>query len=144
MFWSLAPEVAGELGPDTVMDTSVHPPIVSKLQYRFQGWLGDDLLESFPCYVVTDALGSDLKAADFTGFDLDVVSIVTSEEFDEIEKEHFPGRQLPGFKWLKVTGQAGVEDFGLSVQHKMVVSDRVLATIRRRTLRQCDVELYVP
>lgn len=47
-YYRLEPEVAGELGSGTVMDVSRHPPLVSHLQFKFQGWLGDDLLETFP------------------------------------------------------------------------------------------------
>ena len=52
-YWLVSPEVAGELGDGTVMDTAVHPPWVSRLHHRFQGWLGDDLLECFPCFLTT-------------------------------------------------------------------------------------------
>lgn len=41
-FFALEPEVAGGLGPNTVMDRSVHPPRVSHLHYVFDGWMGDD------------------------------------------------------------------------------------------------------
>lgn len=44
-FYSLEPEVAGSLGPGTVMDTAVHPPRVHKLHYESDGWSGDDILE---------------------------------------------------------------------------------------------------
>ena len=33
-FYSLEPEVAGELAEGTVMDTSVHPPIVTSVHYE--------------------------------------------------------------------------------------------------------------
>ena len=51
----IEPEVAGGLGDHTVMDRSVHPPIVSKLHYQMEGWLGDALLESFPVFIVISA-----------------------------------------------------------------------------------------
>ncbi|MEM6568382.1 MAG: hypothetical protein AAF957_08220 [Planctomycetota bacterium] len=44
-FHTLEPEVAGDLGPRTVADTSTHPPAVSRLHYEFAGWLADSLLE---------------------------------------------------------------------------------------------------
>ncbi|MCU0864038.1 MAG: hypothetical protein MUC36_09615 [Planctomycetes bacterium] len=134
-FWSLEPEVAGELGDGSVLDTSVHPPIVSKLEYILSGWLGDDLLESFPCYVVTERLAKELQASACTGYRLDDVEVVTSPEFDDM----YPERQLPGFRWLKITGKAGVDDFGMSAKHTLVVSDRALQAMRRHTLDQCGV-----
>jgi hypothetical protein len=137
-FWSLEPEVAGELGDGSVLDTSVYPPVVMKLQYRLSGWLGDDLLESFPCYIVTERVAKELQSASFTGFQLDEVDLVMSDEFNE----KYPGCQLPQFRWLKVIGKAGVDDFGLSGEHKLVVSDRVLRAVRRHTLAQCDIDKY--
>lgn len=138
-FWTLEPEVAGELGEGTVLDRSVHPPKVSKLEYRFTGWLGDELLETFPCYIVTDRLGAELLSARLTGFELDAVSVVASLEFSDL----YPGRRLPTFRWLKVSGTAGVDDFGLSDSHSLVVSDGALLRIRRCTLSRCDVERFV-
>src|SRR6476660_8794270 len=67
--WSvLAPEVAGGWGERTVADTSTHPPRVTALHYQFDGWLGDELLESFPCYIVTRRLAHALTAAGLSGF----------------------------------------------------------------------------
>ena len=40
-FHVVEPEVAGALGDRTEMDSSIHPPIVKRLHYEFQGWLGD-------------------------------------------------------------------------------------------------------
>jgi hypothetical protein len=58
--WVLCPEVAAELGGNTVMDAFAHPPKVSRLHLRFMGWLGDDLLETFPCFLVTSRLAKAL------------------------------------------------------------------------------------
>ena len=56
MYYFIEPEVAGGWGGNTIADTSVHPPKISKLHYQFDGWLGDDLLESFPCFIVSESL----------------------------------------------------------------------------------------
>ena len=135
-YWSLEPEVAGELGHASVLDTSVRPPVVSTLQYCFTGWLGDALLESFPCYIVTDALGAALLSSRLSGFALDAVDVVTSDEFDEL----YPSRALPGFCWLKVVGQPAVDDLGLSKEHVLVVSDAALQVLRQHGLSHCEIE----
>jgi len=75
MFYYVEPETAGGLGDGTVMDTAVTPPYVSVLEYEFSGWMGDELLESFPCFVVTLNLARALKQNQFTGFTLDTVGI---------------------------------------------------------------------
>jgi hypothetical protein len=36
-YFLIEPEVAGELGADTVMDSSVHPPRVSELHHELKG-----------------------------------------------------------------------------------------------------------
>lgn len=137
-FWSLEPEVAGALGDGTKIDTSIHPPRVRTLEYVFMGWLGDDLLEAFPCYIVSEILGDALVFARLTGFQLDGVEVVISEAFAEM----YPARCIPNFRWLKVTGTVGIDDFGLSDDHRLVVSDAALRLLQQRTLSHCDVEPY--
>jgi hypothetical protein len=46
--------VAGGYGEDAILDTSVCPERVERLHYEFDGWLGDDLLESFPVFIITE------------------------------------------------------------------------------------------
>ena len=94
-FWSLEPEVAGEIGDGTVMDTSLHPPEVSKLVYRMMSWLGDALLESFPCYVVTGAVAADLGSSELSGFVLDDVEIEVDRQFTEL----YPNGCISGAEW---------------------------------------------
>src|SRR5512142_3190556 len=106
--FTVSPEVAGELGADTVMDTSVHPPRVDRLTYELHGWLGDDLLESFPVFVVTARLAQARRGPELTGWRLGPVQVTRSEEFDELH----PDRELPGFFWLQVDGD-GAKDFAL-------------------------------
>ncbi len=99
----IQPEVAGGLGENTVMDRRVHPPIVSKLHYEFDGWGGDALLTSFPYFIVTEDAKKKLQSVGLTGMRFDKVEVTTSELFQEL----FPDRQLPHFVWLKVDGKPG-------------------------------------
>jgi hypothetical protein len=43
-YFYVEPEVAGGLGERTVMDRSTHPPVVKRLHYQLEGWLGDAIL----------------------------------------------------------------------------------------------------
>jgi hypothetical protein len=138
-FTILEPEVAGGWGPRTVADRSVHPPRVERLHYEFAGWLGDDLLESFPCYVVTPSLAEALGAAQCTGFSLDDVLVTSTEEFREL----YPGRKLPAFRWLKVHGVAGTDDFGHASDFRLVVSSRALAVLDEFQLQHAERDVYV-
>jgi hypothetical protein len=126
-YYDLEPDVAGGLGKNTVMDRSVHPPIVRKLHYEFYGWSGDALVTSFPCYLVTDEARQELENAGITGAQFEKAEITTSDEFDEL----FPNVRLPRFVWLKVRGQLGLDDFGTAPDGKLVVSDTAIGVLQR-------------
>ncbi len=138
-FYILEPEVAGGLGHKTEIGTSVHPPHVKKLHFEFNGWLGDDLLESFPCYIVTERLRALIDCAVYSGYEFSDVLISTSEQF----KELYPERKLLTFYWLKVTGQPGVDDFGISSNHALIVSSQVLEQLKQTNIENCEIEEYV-
>ncbi len=134
-YFVLEPEIAGGWGKRTVADTSVFPPAVASLHYRFDGWLGDELLEAFPCFLVTERLATRLRRSGLSGFRLQSVEVSTSEQFDEL----YPDRELPAFEWLQPVGRAGLDDFGLTDSHRLVVSGRALAILRKFRLRECLV-----
>ena len=135
-FWKLTPEVPAELGDNTVMDTTVHPPVVSSLHLMFVGWLGSEFIECFPVYAATLGLRGDLEHAGLTGFQVAELELTLDEQFHDM----YPDRQIPPFVWLKVVGEARSDDFGMDTDHKIVVSDRALAVLRSRKLVECDVE----
>ncbi len=55
-FYLLSLEVAGGWGPNTQVRRETHPPVVTHMHYEFQGWLGDDLLTTFPEFIITEGL----------------------------------------------------------------------------------------
>jgi hypothetical protein len=126
MHYLVEPDVAGELGPGTEMDTSVHPPIVSRLEYLFQGWYGDELIESFPCYLATAALVGRLQAHGLTGYRAAEVLITVSPEMRELQ----PDAALPSFVWLQIVGTRGVDDFALAEDYRLVVSPAAMSVLQ--------------
>lgn len=134
-YYQIEPEVAGGWGENTEADTSVHPPVVLSLHFEFQGWLGDDLLESFPCFLVSEQLGQAIRAANLDGFSLKQVEISYSAQFIELQRRPM----LPKFNWLKITGGAGQADFGMSEAHLLVVSEEALAVLRQFSLNNAEV-----
>ena len=136
MFYVLDPEVAGGLGPNTVMDASSHPPVVTTLHYELDGWLGDELLESFPCFIVTENMRHLIESARPSGCSFGAVLVSTSERF----KELYPMRHLPRFFWLKIAGEAGYDDFGISSTNSLVISQRVLQAMKKGVLEHCAVQ----
>ena len=134
MSWRLHPEVAGELGEYTRMNAAVHPPEVYALHHRFEGWLGDDLLECFPCFLVTKRLAHALHGSSLTGWKIGPVQITLSPEFEEL----YPGRRLPEFRWLQV-GRDPKADLYLSSDHTLVVSDEAMKFLRRFSISNAEV-----
>lgn len=131
--WRISAEVAGGLGPQTVMDRSVHPPRVEVLHYVFEDWLGDDIVETFPCYLVTRRLADALIDAGLVGLVFDRAKVSRSEECMAMN----PDLILPEFVWLRL-----VEDESCDLSSrggKLVVSRRALDVLKRFVLRQAEV-----
>ncbi len=136
----IRPEVAGGWGEHTVVhDRSVHPPILSKLHYEFDGWLGDVLLTSFPVFIIAESAKKKLEAIGATGVKFDEVEVSTSEQFRDI----YPDRKLPKFVWLKADGKAGHDDFGIAPICRLVISKRALDVLRSLGISHARVEEFI-
>ncbi|MBY8259298.1 hypothetical protein KW530_21605 [Vibrio fluvialis] len=138
MYFYIEPEVSGGFGDNSVMDTTVHPPKVYKLHYQFDGWLGDELLESFPCFIISEALAQELEREHLSGFTLEDVEVTKSEQFEEL----YPRKALPKFFWLQVTGSAAQDDLGIAEDHRLVVSESALNTLRKGKIEEADIEEF--
>lgn len=134
----LEPEVAGSLGKDTQMDASIHPPLVKKLHYEFDGWLGDDILEAFPCFIVTAKLRTGIENNRLTGVSFLELKATTSDTFKELH----PNKKLAPFYWMKINGQAGIEDFGLAKDYRLVVSAKAFALLTQFKINEADLEKF--
>jgi len=136
-FYLLDPEVAGGWGPNTKFTRSLGKPVVIlALNYEFDGWLGDDLLESTPVFIVTRRLADRLQAARLTGFVMRPVEISTSEQFRDL----YGDLELPEFVWIDIVGKAGGDDFGIHADGRLVVSRKALDVIKTTQLDHCEVE----
>lgn len=125
-YYKISPEVSGGLGSETVMDTSAHPPVVSRLHFEVVDWLGDCIVTTFPEYLVVRATGVALQEAGFSGFRLADAIISETDEFQDMN----PGGELPDLVWLVVDGTAGADDLGLADKAQLVVSEAVLEVFR--------------
>ncbi|WP_092783038.1 hypothetical protein [Actinokineospora terrae] len=140
-YFLLEPEVAGELGEGSEQDRSVHPPRVSRVEYAFHDWLGDELITAFPVFLVTAGLAEELARSALSGFEIrDVVTTLAPEGEDWIGDIG----KLPRFAWLVVIGAAGHDDFGLVPNASLVVSRAALALLKTRQLEICDITPYEP
>jgi hypothetical protein len=139
-YYTLAPEVAGGIGDGTVVDSTVHPPRVERLHYEFEDWLGDDLVESFPCFLVSKPLAARLTAAGLGTFEVKNVAVTMTPGAEELLGD----ASLPDFYWLEVAGTAGLDDVGTTATGQRVVSDQALALLREFNVNNCDVEPFHP
>lgn len=121
-YYFIEPEVAGGFGEKTIIDRSSGRMKVKALHYEFDGWLGDELLESTPCFIVSQQLSNRIKDQNLSGVEFDEVLITKSNEFREL----YTNIDLPKFLWLKVNGMPGVDDFGITDDLRLVISDVAL------------------
>ena len=135
-YYVLEPEVAGNFGGNTIfIDRSARPPLVKRFHYEFNVWLGDPILEAVCCYIVTESLRNQILSLEAVGVSFGPVEVSTTYPFHEVSKN----RELPAFVWLQVNGRAGLDDFGYSLAHTLVVSDRILNILRDAGMKHCDV-----
>ena len=97
-YYYVDPEASGGLGPNTIMDRSTEYPLVSHLNYQFDDWLGDDLIEAFPCFVITEKLLEKFKLNALSGYTISDVEVSKSELFYDLK----PDLELPKFVWLEI------------------------------------------
>ncbi len=135
--FAIRPEVAGGLGSTTILDITKHPPAVTRLHFEFAGWEGDDIVGTFPCALVTDALAAAIIDEGLTGADLDDVTVSRDPQFEQLFPEQ--AAALPKWRWLKPIGRADSSDFWQDEHGILVVSKRALDLIRRFRVDHCRI-----
>ena len=138
-YYLLDPEVAGGFGPNTELDATCHPPKVEHLHYAFDGWLGDCIVEIFPCFIVTESVIANFKSSGITGFEDCDVEVSTNDEFDQL----YPGKQILPWRWLIPVGVPGKDDIAASRESRMVASERAVEILRIHGLVHCDLNEYL-
>ncbi|MGA2404325.1 MAG: hypothetical protein ABSG91_21925 [Syntrophobacteraceae bacterium] len=114
-YYQIEPEVAGGIGEHSVIDRSSGKMIVRRLHYVFDDWGGDVLLESCPCFIVTESAKKKLQSIGATGIRFDKVEVTTSELFQEL----VPDLELPKFVWLQIVHYRTLFDEGPSQPMKL-------------------------
>lgn len=128
----IEPEVAGGIGENTVYESYAvgkEPMAISHLHFVFDGWLGDDILETTPCFLVSERLKTAIEKSGLTGFEFQNIEISTSDEWDEM----YPIREVPQFIRLLPLGTIKTEsekysdwdnmDFCLTPKAYLVISE---------------------
>jgi hypothetical protein len=134
----IEPEVAGQLGDSAVLNYQTKPPIIERLHYEFDDWLGDDFLAGFQCFICTERLTESLKRADLTGYEFAECKVTKSQLFDDLNEN---GLDLPVFFWFRVLGCES-DDFFIAANSTLVISERALSILRQFNIDHCDIEEY--
>ncbi|TPK83468.1 hypothetical protein FJ934_09670 [Mesorhizobium sp. B2-4-12] len=137
-YYYVQPFVAGDFGKNTVIDNRVHPPIVHKLHYMVDVWIGDVLIRRFPCYLVTKEAEQELLKMRVTGATFAEVEVTGSELFRRLQ----PETELPPFVWMKIHGRPGHDDFGMAPNHELVVSESALDVFERLGNESAGIRLF--
>ncbi len=142
----LEPEVAGEIGENSKI--KYERGIIREvefLHYEFTGWLGDEILTSHPCFIVSENIVEDILKSNLKGYRFEDIEISTSDEFKEI----YPNRYIPNFKRLVPIGeviirdekiiQSSGDDFCLEDNVELVVSYNALEILKRHKIENCEI-----
>lgn len=141
MFFKLNPDCTGTFGRKTLYGGELTdvPPQIYRLHYEFDRWSPDELLEVNSVFVGTPALEELIKSL-FprpTGITFDNMTTTSTLVFRQAN----PGRELANYRWFKVIGKGGVDDFGLSDDFQLVVSARIFGTIQPK-IENCKAVLF--
>lgn len=147
----LEPEVSGGLGEHTIYGTEQDVETkgisgkIRYLHYEFEGWLGDDILESTPTFIVSNKLQAKLRNSDFRDYKLEKCLITVSDEF----KDMYPNKEIPAFSRFIPLGEVEVEDekfknwsghhFCLSAKGELVVTKKALDFLKSVSIDNCSI-----
>jgi hypothetical protein len=124
---------------------------VLQLHFIFDGWLGDDIVTTFPCCLASERAAELISKSKLTGVSFAGAEIEQSDLFRQLH----PSRSLPPFLWMQIAGEPGVADFGTpppkppemyprGVTERLVVSSAALAVLKNVSLSNCRVTPFVP
>jgi hypothetical protein len=131
----LDPLVAGQLGERTDLDASTHPPVVRQVDYVVDLPTDEDLIQSFPVFLVSDDLAGALTAANLTGFRLDNADVRASDQYGVFGGGDVPLKQ---YRWLRLDS-SDPADCWLDERFRLCVSDEMYAVISSHRIERCEV-----
>ena len=104
------------------------------MQYVLDYPTTEDLLESFPAYIVSEALAERMTAARLRGFALDDAEVRPGENYVALYG-NVPHKR---YRWLRVTSSSP-SDCWLDSEYRLCVSDRMYDVISQHRIDGCDV-----
>lgn len=149
--YMIEPEVPGQIGEDTVYknyDNIIKKgelPIITYMHLVLDGWLGDDILEVTPCFIVTERLKELISSKELTGCEFQEIKLSVSDEF----KELYPNRELPKFYRMLPKGIISIlgetysnwngMDFSLSEKSYLVLSEKAKDILSSLNIINSDI-----
>lgn len=120
----IQPEVVVGLGKGTEF-LEKEPPFktVTKLHLLLEDWLGDDLIECYPCYIVTKELKEKLDNTEFKGFEFLNMTVTKGDNFRDNYQLDKP---LPKFYWMKIFGVEGDDDIFIGESNILYIENQFL------------------
>jgi hypothetical protein len=139
MYKIIQPEVIVGLGNDTMFEETTAPfKTVKKLHIALEDWLGDDLMECHPCYIVTENLKNTLEKTNFTGFAFDNLTLTKDEYFSDNYSNEKP---LPSFYWLKINGRVETDDIYVGEGSSLFCNEKLLEFLKENfTLKYLQID----
>lgn len=118
-FLSIEPETSGFL---------TRGGEAGRVDCTFDTWLGDDLVRAYPAVLARTRVKEALLALEGrSGFEITRARVRASTFY----RKHSPGKRLPVFWAIQVSGRAGRDDMGLTPAGVLVISRRVLDALLR-------------
>lgn len=142
-YYLLEPEVAGGIGDMseiTYKDGMIDE--VKFLHYEFDGWLGDELLTTTPCFIVTESLMGDIISSGLEGAEFKTIHMSLSEEFLDL----YGKMEIPKFVEIKCkfvyeeNMDNLTSDFYINKCKDIIVSEKALNILRNHKLDFCKVK----
>jgi len=141
MFYKLNPQYCGVFGRKTLYGGELTdvPAVIYRLHGEFNIYPDDELVEISRQFLGSVELAGQIKAIQprLTGLYVDDVTITPTLDF----RRNYPGKELPILKWFKITGKATVDDFGMSKDYQLVVSDRTLGVLKPK-ISNCQISIF--
>lgn len=147
----LEPEVPGGLGPGTQITNQDEIegglediPKVENVEFVFDGWMGDDLVESYPVFLVTERLQQALIIR-YPELVFEEIKVTTSQVFQDFA----PDTSLPKFVRLLPIGQSisfhnekkkADHEIYTDTKGRLVTSKEALEIFKRFNLNHCDID----
>ncbi|MDA0167586.1 hypothetical protein OJ998_00690 [Solirubrobacter taibaiensis] len=136
MPYVLQPLVGGELGQDVEFDHATHPPVIDRVQYVLDYPTSEDLMESFPAFIVSEALAERFVAAGLRGFTLAEAEVLPGDNYLALYGD-VPHKT---YRWLQIAPRMPDADVWLGDDLQLCVSDRAMAVLETADLAGCDVD----